>query len=165
MKHRFLILICLCLIMGNSTAFAQLFSTSSGSFHSYGGGGSYAPTPSSTTSSIRSTSSFSTATTISNYSTAPIHMANGTLQTAASTLSGGMLADETGFTTDAGDTGFIPISPQRPIAPPDVNVPLHFDWESFLLLLLLAATYAYKQYARIIKRKATKIVQVIRKKG
>ena len=154
--------------MGNSTAFAQLFSTSSSSFHSYGGGGSYAPTPSSTTSSIRSTSSFSTATTISNYSTAPIHMANGTLQTAASTLSGGMLADETGFTTDAGDTGFIPISPQRPIAPPDPedeNVPLHLDWDSFLLLLLLAATYAYKQYARIIKRKATKIVQVIRKKG
>lgn len=154
--------------MGNSTMFAQLFSTSSGSFHSYGGGGSYAPTPSSITSSIRSTSSFSTATTISNYSTAPIHMVNGTLQTAASTLSGGMLADETGFTTDAGDTGFIPISPQRSIAPPDPedeNVPLHLDWDSFLLLLLLAATYAYKQYARIIKRKATKIVQVIRKKG
>lgn len=95
-------------------------------------------------------------------------MANGTLQTAASTLSGGMLADETGFTTDAGDTGFIPISPQRSIAPPDPedeNVPLHLDWDALLLLLLLAATYAYKQYARIIKRKATKIVQVIRKKG
>ena len=135
--------------MGNSTAFAQLFSTSSGSFHSYGGGGSYAPTPSSSTSSIRSTSSFSTATTISNYSTAPIHMANGTLQTAASTLSGGLLADETGFTTDAGDTGFIPISPQRPIAPPDVNVPLHLDWDALLFILLLLIPYLY----RVNKRK------------
>lgn len=134
--------------MGNNTAFAQLFSTSSGSFHAYGGGGSYAPTPSSTTSSIRSTSSFSTATTISNYSTAPIHMANGTLQTAASTLSGGMLADETGFTTDAGDTGFIPISPQRPIAPPDENVPLHLDWDAFLLLLSLVLIYTLRHYRK-----------------
>ena len=153
MKHRFLILICLCLIMGNSTAFAQLFSTSSGSFHSYGGGGSYAPTPSSATSSIRSTSSFSTATTISNYSTAPIHMANGTLQTAASTLSGGMLADETGFTTDAGDTGFIPISPQRPIAPPDENVPLHLDWDALLFILLLLIPYLYRVDKRRISGK------------
>lgn len=139
--------------MGNSTAFAQLFSTSSGSFHSYGGGGSYAPTPSSTTSSIRSTSSFSTATTISNYSTAPIHMANGTLQTAASTLSGGMLADETGFTTDAGDTGFIPISPQRPIAPPDENVPLHLDWDALLFILLLLIPYLYRVDKRRISDK------------
>lgn len=139
--------------MGNSTMFAQLFSTSSGSFHSYGGGGSYAPTPSSTTSSIRSTSSFSTATTISNYSTAPIHMANGTLQTAASTLSGGMLADETEFTTDAGDSGFIPISPQRPIAPPDVNVPLHLDWDALLFILLLLIPYLYQVDKRRISGK------------
>lgn len=139
--------------MGNSTSFAQLFSTSSSSFHSYGGGGSYAPTPSSTTSSIRSTSSFSTATTISNYSTAPIHMANGTLQTAASTLSGGLLADETGFTTDAGDTGFIPISPQRPIAPPDVNVPLHLDWDALLFILLLLIPYLYQVDKRRISGK------------
>lgn len=150
MKHRFLILICLCLIMGNSTAFAQFFSTSSGSFHSYGGSVSYAPTPSSTTFSIRSTSSFSTATSISNYSTAPIHMANGTLQTAASTLSGGMLADETGFTTDAGDTGFIPISPQRFIAPPDVNAPLHLDWDALLFILLLLIPYLYRVEKRRI---------------
>lgn len=128
--------------MGNSTAFAQLFSTSSGSFHSYGGGGSYAPTPSSTTSSIRSTSSFSTATTISNYSTAPIHMANGTVQTAASTLNGGMLADESGFTTEGGNTGFIPTGPQRSIAPPDVNAPLHLDWDALLFILFLAGGYA-----------------------
>ena len=71
-------------------------------------------------------------------------MANGTLQTAASTLNGGMLADETGFTTDAGDTGFIPISPQRPIAPPDVNVPLHLDWDALLFILLLLIPYLYR---------------------
>ena len=135
--------------MGNSTAFAQLFSTSSGSFHSYGGGGSYAPTPSSTTSSIRSTSSFSTATTISNYSTAPIHMANGTVQTAASTLNGGMLADESGFTTEGGNTGFIPTGPQRSIAPPDVNAPLHLEWDALLFILLLLIPYLY----RVNKRK------------
>lgn len=75
-------------------------------------------------------------------------MANGTLHTAASTLSGGMLADETGFTTDAGDTGFIPISPQRPIAPPDENVPLHLDWDAFLLLLSLVLIYTLHQKNR-----------------
>lgn len=85
-----------------------------------------------------------------------MHVANGSIQTAASTLE--RIAD-----TD--NSGYIPTMPQRSIAPPDVNVPIHLDWDAFLLLLLLAATYAYKQYARIIKRKATKIVQVIRKKG
>lgn len=71
-------------------------------------------------------------------------MANGTIQTAASTLSGGILADETGFTSDGGNTGFIPTDPQRSIAPPYDNVPLHFDWDALLFILLLIIPYLYR---------------------
>lgn len=115
--------------------------------HSYGGGGyGYSSMPSAT---MRATSTYTdnsaTSTTISNYSTAPMRMANGTIQTAASTLSGGILADETGFTSDGGNTGFIPTDPQRSIAPPDFDdVPLHLDWDALLFILLLLIPYLYQ---------------------
>lgn len=152
MKYRHLILILLCLLMGNTLVHAQLFSTSSQEFHSYGGGGGsgYATMPSATSiggSTMRSTSRFSTSTTISNYSTAPLQIANGSIQTAASNLTGGVLADNTGATTD--NTGFIPTDPQRSIAPPDFpNVPLGLDWDAFLLLLALTLLYAFRLYRK-----------------
>lgn len=73
-----------------------------------------------------------------------MRMANGTIQTVASTLSGGILAEETGFTSDAGDTGFIPTGPQRSIAPPDVDAPLHLDWDALLFIFLLLIPYLYR---------------------
>ena len=137
---------------------AQLFSTSASDIHSYGGGGNgFASMPS---SSMRGTTSFSSSsaasTTIGNYSTAPMRMANGTVQTAASTLTGGMLADETGFTSEGGNTGFIPTDPQRSIAPPnpeDENVPLHLDWDALLFILLLLIPYLYRVDKRRISGK------------
>ena len=137
---------------------AQLFSTSASDIHSYGGGGNgFASMPS---SSMRGTTSFSSSsavsTTIGNYSTAPMRMANGSIQTAASTLSGGILADETGFTSDGGNTGFIPTDPQRSIAPPnpeDENVPLHLDWDALLFILLLLIPYLYRVDKRRISGK------------
>lgn len=125
---------------------AQLFSTSSYEIHSYGGGGNgFASMSSSAKSGTTSFSGSSAAsTTIGNYSTAPMRMANGTIQTVASTLSGGILADETGFTSDAGDTGFIPTGPQRSIAPPDVDAPLHLDWDALLFIFLLLIPYLYR---------------------
>ena len=139
-------------------ASAQLFSTSASDIHSYGGGGNgFASMPS---SSMRGTTSFSSSstasTTIGNYSTAPMRMANGTVQTAASTLNGGMLADETGFTTEGGNTGFIPTDPHRSIAPPnpeDENVPLHLDWDALLFILLLLIPYLYRVDKRRISGK------------
>lgn len=114
--------------------------------HSYGGGGyDFASMSSSAKSGTTSFSGSSAAsTTIGNYSTAPMRMANGTIQTVASTLSGGILADETGFTSDAGDTGFIPTGPQRSIAPPDVDAPLHLDWDALLFIFLLLIPYLYR---------------------
>lgn len=141
----------MCLLLSNTLMHAQLFSTSSYEIHSYGGGGSGSSAmPSSTMRSMTTYTNsctpitISTSTTISNYSTASMRMANGTIQTVASTLSGGILADETGFTSDAGDTGFIPTGPQRSIAPPDVDAPLHLDWDALLFILLLLIPYLYR---------------------
>lgn len=113
--------------------------------HSYGGGGNgFASMSSSAKSGTTSFSSSSAAsTTIGNYSTAPLRMANGTIQTAASTLNGGMLADETGFTTEGGNTGFIPTDPQRSIAPPEF-APLHLDWDALFFIFLLLIPYLYR---------------------
>lgn len=136
----------MCLLLSNTLMHAQLFSTSSYEIHSYGGGGNgFASMSSSAKSGTTSFSGSSAAsTTIGNYSTAPMRMANGTIQTVASTLSGGILADETGFTSDAGDTGFIPTGPQRSIAPPDVDAPLHLDWDALLFIFLLLIPYLYR---------------------
>lgn len=151
LKHRYIILILLCLLVGNTIVHAQLFSTSSQEFHSYGGGGSGYTTMSSSTlggsSTMRSTSSFSTSTTISSYSTAPIHIANGSIQTAASNLNGGILADDAGLTSTSSNTGFIPTDPRRPIAPP-TDAPLGLDWDAFLLLLSLALLYGFRLYRK-----------------
>ena len=147
LRHRYIILILTCLLLSNKPTLAQLFSTSASDIHSYGGGGNgFASMSSSAKSGTTSFSGSSAAsTTIGNYSTAPLRMANGTVQTAASTLNGGMLADETGFTSDAGDTGFIPTGPQRSIAPPDYDdVPLHLDWDALLFIFLLLIPYLYQ---------------------
>ncbi len=135
----------MCLLLSNTLMHAQLFSTSSYEIHSYGGGGNgFASMSSSAKSGTTSFSGSSAAsTTIGNYSTAPLRMANGTVQTAASTLNGGMLADETGFTTEGGNTGFIPTDPQRSIAPPEF-APLHLDWDALLFIFLLLIPYLYR---------------------
>lgn len=135
----------MCLLLSNTLMHAQLFSTSSYEIHSYGGGGNgFASMSSSAKSGTTSFSgSSATSTTIGNYSTAPLRMANGSIQTAASTLSGGILADETGFTSDGGNTGFIPTDPQRSIAPPQF-APLHLDWDALLFIILLLIPYLYR---------------------
>jgi len=114
---------------------AQLFSTSAGEFHSYGTTGNMVLPASETHGRaiyMNSTSSYSgTTTTLSTYSTASMHVANGSIQTIASTLDGTTLAD---------DTGFIPTAPQR-VAPP-TEAPLGLGWDALILLLLIAAIYA-----------------------
>lgn len=150
LKHRYVILIFLCLLMGNTIAYAQLFSTSSLELHSYGGEGNSTTISASTStgySHMRSTSSLSTSTTISAYSTAPIQMANGSIQTAASKLGGGVLADEAGLTSTSSNSGFIPTDPQRSIAPPEF-APLGLDWDALLLLLSLALLYTLRLFRK-----------------
>ena len=113
--------------------------------HSYGGGGYGYSSMSSTT--MRATSTYTdnsaTSTTISNYSTAPMRMANGTIQTAASTLSGGILADETGFIPTTPQDNTTTTNNNGTIAPPQF-APLHLDWDALLFILLLLIPYLYR---------------------
>lgn len=129
-----------------SSVMAQLFTTSSSSLHSYGGGGSAgiaAPTFSGSSSFMQSGSRFSTSTTISSYSTAPIHIANGTIKTVASTLEGGILSDETGFIPTTPQTNTTTTNNNGTIAPPEF-APLHFDWDALLFIFLLLIPYLYR---------------------
>ena len=89
---------------------------------------------------MRSNSPFAASSSTNAYSTAPIHMANGSIKTVASTLQGGILSDETGFippdhTTTTNNTGTI--------APPQF-APLHLDWDALLFILLLLIPYLYR---------------------
>ena len=146
LKHRYFILVLLCLIVGNTTSLAQLYSTSSSEFHSYGSG---AYTPAIGTTDFSSTSRFSTTTTISSYSTAPMHVANGGFQTVANQLDDITFADDLiGGGSTTGETGFIPTDPQRSTIAPPTIAPLGLDWDTFLLLLSLVALYAFRLYRK-----------------
>lgn len=129
-----------------SSAKAQLFTTSSRSIHSYGGGGSAAiatPYSSGGGSFMRSNSPFAASSSTNAYSTAPIHMANGSIKTVASTLQGGILSDETGFIPTAPQTNTTTTNNNGTIAPPEF-APLHLDWDALLFIFLLLIPYLYQ---------------------
>ena len=143
MKHRYIILITLCLLAGHSAAFAQLFSTPASTFHAYESGS--ASMSHSEGMTMRSTSSFATTSTLSSYSTAPIRIANGSIQTVANQLDNIRLADDLIDYGTSSESGFIPTGPQRSIAPP-TKAPLHLDWDALLFLLSIAMLYALRMY-------------------
>ena len=126
-----------------SSVKAQLFTTSSRSIHSYGGGGSTGiatPYSSGGGSFMRSNSPFATSSSSSTYSTAPICIANGSIKTVASTLEGGVMADDTGFIPTAPQDNTTTTNNNTTIAPPQF-APLHLDWDAWLFILLLATIY------------------------
>jgi hypothetical protein len=170
LKHLYIILLFLCPLVLPIQVKAQIYSTAEAALRStrHKSNTLIYSTPPTTT--FRSTSSYylpNQSSANSTFSTSSIQFANGSIQTSASSLTGGVLADDTDFisTGNSQTTGNSWNDDEDGWGTGTPDLPLHLDWDSFLLLLLLAATYAYKQYARIIKRKATKIVQVIRKKG
>ena len=96
---------------------------------------------------MRSTSSFATTSTLSSYSTAPIRIANGGIQTVANQLDNIRLADDLIDYGTSSESGFIPTGPQRSIAPPQF-APLHLDWDAVLLLLSLVLIYTLRLYRK-----------------
>ena len=117
---------------------AQLFTTSSATYRSISNG-AMASQP--TTSAFRSTSAYTgrgsavqESPSIS-YSTAPMRVANGTITTVASQLTGGGLADE-----DDSPTGYIPTRPKRVPGVPD-TVPLNDGWDVAILLAIMCLAY------------------------
>ena len=96
-----------------------------------------------TTTPFRSTSIYSTTSAnTSAFSTAPIHMANGSIRTVASTLTGGILADDTGFISTESNTTTSDWNDQDDgwgTGTPDL--PLHLDWDALIFILLLLILY------------------------
>ena len=146
MKRLFVILLILCSWVAYPMLHAQVYTTSSATYHSIGTSG-MASQPTST--SFRSTSSFArggsavqTTSSVS-YSTAPMRMANGTITTVASQLKGGVL---TGGTDSP--TGYIPTRPQRVPGVPD-TLPIGDGWDVALLLALLSIGYVVWKYRSV----------------
>jgi hypothetical protein len=134
-----------------SSARAQIFTTSSSTYRSYGGGGDISiatPYSSGSNSFMRSNSQFANSSSNHTYSTAPICIANGSIKTVASTLGGGVLSDETGFIPTTPQDNSTTTNNNGTIAPPQF-APLHLDWDALLFILLLLIPYLY----RVNKRK------------
>ena len=145
MKRLFIILIVLCPYMSYGHLQAQMYSTSSRMHHSYSTGGTV-EAPSHV--EFRSTSVYYS--NIRNtqqkcYSTAPMNVANGAVKTIATSIQGGLLTNETNYTT----------GPQRiqnrrnTMAPPDDTTPyspIGEGWDVALLLALLCVGYVVRRY-------------------
>lgn len=143
MKRIYIILLLLCPLIHFSSAKAQLFTTSSSTYRSYGGGGDISiatPYSSGSNSFMRSNSQFANSSSNHAYSTASICIANGSIKTVASTLEGGILSDETGFIPTTPQNNSTTTNNNGTIAPPQF-APLHLDWDALLFILMLAILY------------------------
>ena len=144
MKRLFVIILILCTWVAYPMLHAQVYTTSSATYHTMGTS-SMASQP--TTASFRSTSSYAAGgsavqtTSSVSYSTAPMRMANGTITTVASQLKGGVLAEG----ADS-PTGYIPTRPQRV---PGVPLPIGDGWDVVLLLAILCVSYVVWKYISV----------------
>ena len=148
MKHLFVILFVLCSWICSPMLYAQLYTTSSASDCSYtteewnGGSSNF---------QFRSTSMSVRQNNVKAYSTAPIHIANGSIHTVASGLQAGKLSDE----QDVYASMTKMRDRRNTMAPPtdtDPYLPLAFDWDVVVLFLLCSVIYAFFIYR---KRKST----------
>lgn len=154
MRRLFVILLLLCTWVILPTLQAQMYTTSSASYHSYSTIGVATP-PS--TASFRSTSVYreygSTAlnTSSTSYSTAPMRVATGGISTIASQLAGGVLAEENKM-IDNGLRGPRKGPGSGGIAPPDT--PIGDGWDVAVFLLLLCVGYALYLTRKTRQKKA-----------
>lgn len=153
LKRLFIILLILCTWVSCPMLQAQVYTTSSATYHSYSSGG-WVEAPASF--QFRSTSKHIQYSHTVTFFTAPIQVSNGAIRTVASSLEGGKLAEE--------QTVYIPTIRNRnnsTMAPPgeedggtEEYLPLSFDWDSGLLLVLLLGGYAcFIAYKRKIVKK------------
>ena len=158
-KNIYYILLLLCAWVIPAQLSAQIYSTAEASIRanrrSAGMAAISASAP--TTTPFRSTSSYSvgshsSAPTTSAFSTASIRFANGSIQTSASTLTGGVLADDTGFisTGNSQTTGNSWNDDEDGWGTGTPDLPLHLDWDALLFILLLLIPYLYRVEKRRI---------------
>ena len=149
LKHLYIILLFLCPLVLPIQVKAQIYSTAEAALRanrrSSGMAAISASAP--TTTPFRSTSSYSigshsSAPTTSAFSTSSIRFANGSIQTSASTLTGGILADDTDFiSTGSNQTNTTWNDDEDGWGPGTPDLPLHFDWDALLFILMLAILY------------------------
>ena len=157
LKHLYIILLFLCPLVLPIQVKAQIYSTAEAALRSTRHKSStliYSTPP---TTTFRSTSSYylpNQSSANSTFSTSSIQFANGSIQTSASSLTGGVLADDTGFisTGNSQTTGNSWNDDEDGWGTGTPDLPLAFDWDALLLLLLLIAIYAYKQYTSAAKQ-------------
>lgn len=123
---------------------AQIYSTASSRHHSYSTGGT-AVAPS--TYEFQSTSVYGIANSRKNYATAPMQVANGSIKTIASSVTGGVLTNNEG--------GYIPPTTgndQGAVIAGVPDLPIGDGWDVALLLVLLCAGYAVYCYKKNKKK-------------
>lgn len=128
----------LCPLLPQGGLQAQIFSTASSRHHSYSSGG-VAVAPS--TYEFQSTSIYGTANSRKSYATAPMQVANGSIKTIASSVTGGVLTNNEGGSippTTGNDQGAVIAGV------PDL--PIGEGWDVALLLALLCVGYVVRRY-------------------
>ena len=139
MKRLVIILLILCPVVIAGHLQAQVYCTSSVEHHSYTNGGGLVAPPS---YEFNSTSVYGKSISRKScYSTAPMQVANGSIKTIASTVTGGVLLDNSNS-----NGGYIPTI--TPVIPGVPDTPLGEGWDVVGLLALLCAAYALYCYRR-----------------
>ena len=148
----FIILLVLCPYISYGVLQAQLYRTSSAQMRSYSTGGSGVTTPNSI--EFRSTSrSVASASTNAPrcFSTAPMQVANGSIKTVASSIQGGMLAENRNNPSNPAHIQGRRNSTMEP--PINTDAPLGDGWDVALLLSFLCLGYAVYLKRKTIKDK------------
>ena len=149
MKRLFIILLILCPLFGQGIIQAQIYSTASGRHHSYSNAGSsQGSAQGSASPQFQSTSAFRSSGGSTSFATAPMRVANGSVKTVASSLTGGVLSED----TNTG--GYIPENGQNNGAViagvPDTNpTPIGDGWDVALLLAVLCVGYVVRRYLAV----------------
>lgn len=140
MKRLLVILLILCPVVSTGVIHAEIYSTSSVTHRSYtNGGGIVAPT----SMEFRTTSVYGNSIAPKrSYSTAPMQVANGSIKTIASTVTGGVLLDNSNS-----NGGYIPTI--TPVIPGVPDTPIDDGWDVALLLALLCVGYVVRRYLSI----------------
>lgn len=149
MKRIYFILLLLCTLVFPTQVSAQIYSTAEAALQSAKHKSRQTIFVEPTPITFRSTSSYITSHTQATSAIHTIRFANGTIQTAASTLKGGILADDTGFiSTDDNQTNTNNNNEEEDDdhgwGPGTPDLPLHLDWDALLFILLLTIPYLYR---------------------
>lgn len=134
MKRLFIILLILYSLISQGLVQAQIYSTASKRYNTYSTAG-VASSPG--MYEFQTTSTYVVAKSNKNFATAPMQVANGSIKTIASTITGGVLSNST---TTSGE--YIPTQTTTPVIPGVPDLPLGDGCDVFLFLGLLSILYA-----------------------